>query len=155
MKIYQLLTKQTVKARLAVSTKEETLDAVINLLSPSVNPSQLEQIRTAVKERESIMSTGVGKGLAIPHAKVLGLVENYAAFALLENGIDYHSIDNAPVQLVFLIVGPVSHNSEHIKLLSRISRLMNNDDFRQKLYDSADEESIISAFKEEEERFFN
>jgi mannitol/fructose-specific phosphotransferase system IIA component (Ntr-type) len=155
MKIYQLLTKQTVKARLAVSTKEETLDSVINLLSPSVNPSQLEQIRTAVKERESIMSTGVGKGLAIPHAKVLGLVENYAAFALLENGIDYHSIDNAPVQLVFLIVGPVSHNSEHIKLLSRISRLMNNDDFRQKLYDSADEESIISAFKEEEERFFN
>lgn len=155
MKIYQLLTKQTVKANLAVSTKEQTLDAVINLLSPFVEASQLETIRIAVKDRESIMSTGVGKGLAIPHAKVTGLEMNFAAFALLENGIDYNSIDNSPVQLVFLIVGPASHNSEHIKLLSRISRLMNNDDFREKLYNCADEEAIIEAFKLEEERNFN
>ena len=155
MKIYQLLTKQTVKAKLAVSTKEQTLDAVIDLLSPLVDNSQLETIRVAVKERESIMSTGVGKGLAIPHAKVSGLAINFAAFALLENGIDYSSIDNAPVQLVFLIVGPDTHNSEHIKLLSRISRLMNNDDFRETLYACPNEEAIIEAFKLEEERYFN
>jgi mannitol/fructose-specific phosphotransferase system IIA component (Ntr-type) len=155
MKIYQLLSKQTVKAQLAVSTKEQTLDAVINLLGPLVDSSKLETIRLAVKERESIMSTGVGKGLAIPHAKVPGLDSNFAAFALLENGIEYSSIDNAPVQLVFLIVGPATHNSEHIKMLSRISRLMNNDDFREKLYECSDEEAIIEAFKLEEERYFN
>lgn len=155
MKIFELLTPETVVTKSTCSSKEQLLDTIINLLKPKVTDEQLDLIRFAVKERESIMSTGVGKGLAIPHAKVNGLPTNYAAFALIQDGIDYSSIDEQPVHLVFLIVGPAAQNSEHIKLLSRISRLMNNDDFREQLKQCTNSDEVIQAFKNEEQRFFS
>lgn len=154
MKLFELLTPDTVLTKTNCSSKNELLDTMINLLSPKVDATQLETVRSAVKERESIMSTGVGKGLAIPHAKVGGLQQNLAAFALIQEGVEYESIDGLPVYLVFLIVGPAAQNSEHIKLLSRISRLMNNDDFRITLQQCNSSAEIIEAFKQEEQRYF-
>ena len=154
MKIFELLTTETVLSKTSCASKDQLLDVMINLLQSKVSTEQLEQIRSAVKERESIMSTGVGKGLAIPHAKVNGLTSNFAAFALIQDGIDYESIDSLPVHLVFLIVGPAAQNSEHIKLLSRISRIMNNDDFREMLQNCTNPAEIIDAFKQEEQRYF-
>src|SRR5690606_31889733 len=107
-----------VSAKLKVSTKMEAIDSLIDLLASSVSSDLLKKIRVAVKERESIMSTGVGKGLAIPHAKVAGLASNLAAFAILDEQINYDSIDQQPVKMIFLMVGPTTQNSEHIKMLS-------------------------------------
>ncbi|TNE73098.1 PTS sugar transporter subunit IIA [bacterium] len=154
MKISQLLTENCVSVKLQVSQKAEAIDSLINLLSDSVSADLLEQIRIAVKERESIMSTGVGKGLAIPHAKVSGLEKNLAAFAILENAVEYESIDHQPVKMIFLMVGPTTQNSEHIKLLSRISRLMNNELFREKLIACDSEASLVQAFTDEENQYF-
>lgn len=155
MKIYQLLNKNTVKANVKVESKAELLDFIVDLLSSEISSEFLPKVRAAVKERESIMSTGVGKGLAIPHAKLPELPTNYAAFVQLASGINYDSIDGQPVKMVFLMVGPSNQNSEHIKLLSRISRLMNNDDFREKLLNCKNEVELISAFEIEENKLFN
>jgi fructose-specific phosphotransferase system IIA component len=154
MKISQLLTEKVVSVKLTAASKMETIDALINLLNHEVSADLLEQIRTAVKERESIMSTGVGKGLAIPHAKVSGLDRNLAAFAILEQAVDYESIDMQPVNMIFLMVGPTSQNSEHIKLLSRISRLMNNELFRERLHNCTSNADLVEAFVKEEEQYF-
>lgn len=155
MKIYELLNKNTVKANVKAESKEDLLNFVVDLLSSDIPSEQLVRVRAAVKERESIMSTGVGKGLAIPHAKIPELTKNFAAFVQLAEGVDYDSIDRQPVKMVFLMVGPSNQNSEHIKLLSRISRLMNNDDFREKLLSCKNELELIATFEAEENKLFS
>jgi fructose-specific phosphotransferase system IIA component len=150
MRISDFLSSANVFPRLQVSDKEEairTLSAAIAKQTPGTSEETLYQ---AVMDRERIMSTGVGKGLAIPHGKVNGLESSEMAFARLVNPIDYGSIDQAPVSLVFLVVGPDSQSSHHIRLLSRISRLMNNDAFRNALSACTTADEILAHFRQEE-----
>src|SRR5690625_7045173 len=89
MTIFSLLTEETVLAGLKVDSKEELLNRLVDLLGHQVeSQEQLEAIRKAVFVREGIMSTGVGKGLAIPHGKAPGITENYASFATLEEPVE-------------------------------------------------------------------
>jgi len=155
MNIYSLLSKETVLPKLKVQDKDALLNKLVNLLEDQVDKSQLESIREAVFEREEIMSTGVGKGLAIPHGKAEKITENYASFAILAEPVDYESIDAKPVQMVFLLVGPQAKNSAHIKLLSRISRLMNSSSFRKQLLKCQTAEEILNHFHEEEQQHFD
>lgn len=150
MNIFSLLSPETVLPNLQASDKNEVLEKMISSLEGEVSDGEIEKIRNAVFEREKIMSTGVGKGLAIPHGKASGIEQTYAAFALLDEPVDYKAIDNEPVNMVFLLVGPQASNSLHIKMLSRISRLMNNSAFRERLRKCASAEEIIDQFKEEE-----
>lgn len=154
MNIISLLNKETVLPNLKAGGKEELLNKLIQTLDSRVSPAELEEIRAAVMEREKIMSTGVGKGLAIPHGKAPGIENNHAAFAILEKPVDYQAIDDQPVSMVFLLVGPQGSNSLHIKTLSRISRLMNNADFREKLENCDTPEQILHVFREEEKGYF-
>ena len=154
MNIYSLLSKDTVVAGLNVENKEELLNSLVDLLKGQVEESQLESIRNAVFEREEIMSTGVGKGLAIPHGKSSDISESYASFAILDEPVEFGSIDDQLVDLVFLLVGPESKNSVHIKLLSRISRLLNSSSFRNKLSGSQTGEEILACFEKEEMQYF-
>lgn len=154
MNIISLLNEETVLPDLEVSNKKEALDELVASFSDRVDEQEIEAIRKAVFDREDIMSTGVGKGLAIPHGKADGIKDNYAAFALLQNAIDYEAIDGEPVNMIFLLVGPQSSNRFHIKMLSRISRLMNNNSFREKLTDSSSVREIIEIFGEEERVHF-
>lgn len=152
--IISLLNERNVFSNLENRTKKEVLTTLIQSFADDLDEAELEAIRTAVFEREKIMSTGVGKGLAIPHGKAEGIKNNYAAFALLKTPIDYKAIDGEPVSMVFLLVGPKSSNSLHIKMLSRISRLMNNNSFRDKLKECNSSEEIVEIFKKEEEVYF-
>lgn len=155
MNLFSLLDEVTVLPNYEAGSKKELINALVDTLKQEVeNSEQLESIRKAVFEREKIMSTGVGKGLAIPHAKTQAVSENHAAFALLKEPLDFDSIDNEPVRLVFLLVGPESKNSQHIKLLSRISRLMNSGSFREKVLSCKNSEEILTAFRLEEEKYF-
>ena len=154
MKICKLLDQENVLCQLEASDKKDVIDKLIGTLGKKIDPKTLENVRKAVLERERIMSTGVGKGLAIPHGKCMGLDRNYAAFALLKEPVNFDSIDDQPVSLVFLLVGPESHNSTHIKMLSRISRLMNNSSFREQLLNAQSPEEITEAFNQEEAQYF-
>ena len=105
-------------------------------------------------EREKIMSTGVGKGFAIPHGKTNQVNEILGAFGKSTKPIDYQSLDQQPVHLVFLLVGKDNLVSTHIKLLSRISRMMNKDEFRNSLIEAKSQEEILDLFRKEEENYF-
>lgn len=155
MNLFSLLNHTTVLPNFAVGSKKELINALVDALEEKLeSEEQLEKVRKAVFEREKIMSTGVGKGLAIPHAKTTAVTENLAAFALLDEPLDFDSIDDEPVRLVFLLVGPESNNSQHIKLLSRISRLMNSGSFREQILACTSTEEILDAFQDEEEKYF-
>lgn len=155
MDIFSLLDRETVFPALHANDKAEILDKLISSLQNNVSNEEVEKIREAIMQREGIMSTGVGKGLAIPHGKTAGIQQTYAAFAILDEPVPYNSIDGEPVNMVFLLVGPQSSNSLHIKLLSRISRLMNNGEFRNQLKGCSSAEKIIDEFKEQEQLSFS
>lgn len=154
MNIYSLIDRDTILADLVVEDKEDLLNRMISTLVGKVTEIQLGDIRRAVFEREKIMSTGVGKNLAIPHGKVASVDEHLASFALLKNPIEFDSIDGKPVDMAFLLIGPEKKNSTHIKLLSRISRLMNNHSFRETLNGCSTVDDIFRAFQKEENNYF-
>jgi mannitol/fructose-specific phosphotransferase system IIA component (Ntr-type) len=99
------------------------------------------------------MSTGVGKGFAIPHGKTNSVTDIIAVFGKSKEPIEYRALDGEPVNLVFLMIGKDTLVSKHIKLLSRISRLMNNDEFREKLIKADSTESVLKIFEEEEQNY--
>jgi mannitol/fructose-specific phosphotransferase system IIA component (Ntr-type) len=114
-----------------------------------------EKVRKAIFDREGIMSTGVGNGFAIPHGKTDAVSDIVAAFAVTENPIDYESLDEKPVRLVFLLVGKDNLVGPHIKLLSRISRLMNKEEFRNRLLTLTTPKEILDTFRQEEATYLD
>ena len=154
MKISDILNEQLVVTGLKGSNKEDIISAMIDLVAATPKVLNKERVREAIFEREKIMSTGVGNGFAIPHGKTDAVSDIVAAFAVTKDPIDYQSLDEKPVRLVFLLVGKDNMVGPHIKLLSRISRLMNKEDFRKRLLEMKTAKEIIEMFRQEEATYF-
>jgi fructose PTS system EIIA component len=99
------------------------------------------------------MSTGIGKTLALPHAKSAGVSRPVIAFATLRESIDFDSIDNEPVRIIFLLATPEEMLAEHLKLLGRITRLAGREDVRQRLVLASSAAEVMELFREEEKDF--
>ncbi len=155
MKISDILNEKIIKTDLECTDKDDAINKIIDLASNSGLMLDVEKVRECVFEREKLVSTGVGKGFAIPHGKTDEIKDIVAAFAVLKDPIDFDSIDLEPVKFIFLIVGKESLLNAHIKLLSRISRLMNKDEFREKLEEAKSSEEVLKLFKEEEQTYFD
>ena len=155
MKVHELLKTNFVISELKNDSKEDIINELIDLFHNDPRVTDLEKMRSAVLDREKIMSTGVGKGFAIPHGKTNAVKEIVAAFGRTKNPIEYQALDNQPVNLIFLLVGKENLVSSHIKLLSRISRMMNKDDFRLKLSSASTSEEILELFRQEENSYFD
>ena len=155
MTIYQLLSPKNILLELEVDYKFDAINALVDTFVDVIENELLEEIREAIISREKIMSTGIGQGLAIPHGKTDAITQNYAAFARLKEPIEFNSIDSKPVQLIFLMVSPYSDQRSHIRLLSRVSTLMNYDDFRSNLLIVPNQEDLVELFKQKEFCQFN
>lgn len=145
--IYEMLGPETIRVGLDVRSKEEALNTLIDVLHDHPSMRDLEGVREAVFDREAVMSTGVGKGLALPHAKTPAVTGTVAAFATLAQPVPFDAIDDEPVQLIFLLVGTEEARSLHIKILSRISRLMNRDPLREKLLKARTVDQVVEIFR--------
>jgi len=154
MKISDILTDDLVVAGLEGTSKNDIIDAMVDLVATSPKVLDKEKVREAILERERIMSTGVGNGFAIPHGKTDAVTDIVAAFAVTAKDIDYDSLDEKPVRLVFLLVGKDNLVGPHIKLLSRISRLMNKEEFRKRLLTVTSPKGILEMFRQEEASYF-
>ncbi|HED38063.1 MAG TPA: PTS sugar transporter subunit IIA [Ignavibacteria bacterium] len=154
MKVLDLLKKEFTIAYLKGEKKEDVINELIDLFQKDARVLDIDKVRDCVLEREQIMSTGVGKGFAIPHGKTDAVTDILAAFGKTGKPIEYDSLDGQPVHLVFLLVGKDNLVSKHIKLLSRISRMMNKDDFREKLMHANSVDEILEIFGKEEENYF-
>ncbi|MHC1736519.1 MAG: PTS sugar transporter subunit IIA [Ignavibacteriaceae bacterium] len=154
MKLSELLSEEVIIPELSGKSKEEVINELIDLFKNDSRVNDIDKVRTAVMEREKVMSTGVGKNFAIPHGKTDAVKDILCAFGKSKFPIDYQSLDSQPVHLVFLLVGKDNLVSMHIKLLSRISRMMTKDSFREKLLDAVSKEDILEIFREEEKSYF-
>jgi fructose-specific phosphotransferase system IIA component len=153
MKVYELLETKNILTEFKSENKNEVINELVDLLKDDEHVLDLEEIRKCVFEREEKMSTGVGKGFAIPHGKTNSVTDILAAFGKSKTPIEYNSLDGEPVHLVFLLIGKENLLAKHIKLLSRISRLMNNEEFRKKLIEADSQETILKIFQEEEQSY--
>ena len=150
MKISDILEEKLVATNLPGNSKDQIINALVEIIAQSPKVIDKEKVRTAIFEREKIMSTGVGNGFAIPHGKTEAVTDIVAAFGITAEPIDYQSLDEKPVRLVFLLVGKDNLVGPHIKLLSRISRLMNKEEFRSKLLTVNTPLEVLNIFKQEE-----
>ena len=155
MKVSDILSEKIIEVNLEVKDKTDSINKMIELAGKSGNIDNIEAVSKCVFEREKLVSTGVGKGFAIPHGKSDEIKDIVAAFAVLKDPIDFDSIDGEPVKYIFLLVGKDSMLNLHIKLLSRISRLMNKDEFREKLSAAATSSDILKLFVEEEQSYLD
>ncbi|HEX2787252.1 MAG TPA: PTS sugar transporter subunit IIA [Ignavibacteria bacterium] len=151
MKISDILTEQTIMVNLDAADKTEAINKMVDLANNSGRVLNLERVRECVFDREKLVSTGVGKGFAIPHGKTDEISDVVAAFGITKKPIDFDSIDSEPVRFIFLLVGKDSLLNVHIKLLSRISRIMNKDEFRGKLLLAKNSADVLKLFQEEEQ----
>lgn len=155
MKISDILSTDVIAVNLETTDKEDAIKKVIDLGAKSKKILDIEKVSSTIFEREKLVSTGVGKGFAIPHGKTDSIEDVVAAFAITKDPIDFDSIDGEPVRFIFLLIGKENLLNTHIKLLSRISRLMNKDEFREKLLEAATPEEVLEIFKEEEKNYFD
>lgn len=150
MKICEVLNKSTIIPELKATTKEEAIDELLNVFSNDERVIDLQGVRFSVMEREKIMSTGVGHGFGIPHCKTNKVTEILAAFGKTKEPINFEALDGNPVNLIFLLIGKDNLVAPHIKLLSRISLLMNNDEVRESLNNAKTAEDIYAIFQSQE-----
>lgn len=155
MKISDILSSEVIEVNLAVADKDDAIRKIIDIAARSKKILDINKVTETIFEREKLVSTGVGKGFAIPHGKTDAISDIVASFVITGNPIDFDSIDGEPVRFIFLLVGKETLLNTHIKLLSRISRLMNKEEFRDKLLEAKTKEEVLSIFKEEEKNYFD
>ncbi|VAX20200.1 PTS IIA-like nitrogen-regulatory protein PtsN [hydrothermal vent metagenome] len=151
MKIVDFLRKESCVASLSSLVKEDVLKELCDLLSKNGDVDDGEAIFDAVIKREQLGSTGIGEHVAIPHAKSPGVKNLVAAFGLSKEGVDYVSVDDKPVRIIFLLVASDNATGAHLKALARISRLLKKQDFRKKLENVSSSEDIYSIIAQEDE----
>ncbi len=151
MKINQILKKESIDVNCLIEEKDKLLDYLIELIDDKSEVFDRKQAKKDVLERESIMSTGVGKGIALPHAKTNASQNSSAALCIIRNPIDFDSLDGEPVNIAFLLLGPENNVGLHLKLLSKVSRLLNNDSFRLQLLDCKSSDDVLKLFNSMEE----
>ncbi len=150
MGIHDLLQDGAVRVHIPGGSKTEVLNQLINLLEDHPEVTDFDGMRAGIMKRESMMSTGVGNGLALPHAKTASVKGMVAAFATTAEPVPYDAIDGMPVRMLFMMISTERAKSQHIKLLSRVSRLMNDAAFRERLLEAKRAEEILKIFQEGE-----
>jgi len=139
MEIADLIGPNSVIADLRATSKKQALQELAERAA-AVTGLHERQIFDVLLERERLGTTGVGNGIAIPHGKLAGLKKLHGVFARLSTPIDFESIDERPVDLIFLLLAPETAGADHLKALARVSRLLRDQSVCEKLRktDSAD-----------------
>lgn len=153
MKITELLSKDTIILNLKSATKADVIDELINKLNKAGKLNDKEEYKKAILKREEQFSTGIGDGIAIPHAKTAAVKVPALALGLSDKGIDYDSLDGNDANIFFMIAASEGAHNDHLETLSRLSTMLMNEDFRKALLNSKTEQDILALIdKQEAER---
>lgn len=150
MLLSELLTPDRVRVPLRGDSKEALLQELVGVLGSAGAITGPEQVLQAVRERERVLSTGVGSGVAIPHGKSEGARQLSMAAGVTREPVEFDALDGEPVSLLFLLVGPDAAAGQHVKALSRISRLVRRDSFRERLVAARTPEEFVAIVAEAE-----
>ncbi len=150
MQLTELLSPERIKIPLVSSSKDDILAELVEVVARNASVRDTDGILRAVREREEVLSTGIGSGVAIPHGKSSAVTDLSLVAGVQPEGIDFEALDGKAVNLFFLLVGPESAAGQHVKALSRISRLLRRDSFRVRLTEATTPEQFYSIIAEAE-----
>ncbi len=153
MKIEEILQKDCISAEIKSTTKPDTIRELSGLIAaahPQISADELEQVLT---EREHLGSTGIGNGVAILHGKLPSLQNIVTGFGRSTEGIEFEAQDGAPVHLFFVLIAPKSSASLHLKAMARLSRLLKDSHFRNRLFEGDSAEKIYNVIITEDQKF--
>ena len=154
MNIMGFLDEHAVTTDVKSQNKEDVIRELVELLmrASSIKDKDVNKLVQILLKRESLGSTGIGQGVAIPHGKSDCVSKLVAAFGVSHTGVNFDSLDGEPVYLFFLLVAPEDSAGPHLKALARISRLLKDKHFRDGLRAAKDEKSLLKIIREEDER---
>ena len=147
MNIVDILAPQGVFQRLKAANKKKLLLDLAHRAAPLIGGKE-DKIFETLWEREKLATTGVGHGVAIPHGRLPKLERITGVFVRLEEAIDFEAVDDAPVDLVFLLLTPEEAGADHLKALARVSRLMRNTGMCEKLRAAPDKAALYALLTE-------
>jgi fructose-specific phosphotransferase system IIA component len=150
MILTQILKPACVKVPLDGKDKESVIKELVELLDANSLLLDKNEVLQAVLSRENTRSTGIGSGIAIPHGKCKGVRDLVMAMGISPKGIDFQSIDGKPVFILVLLVSPIDKTGPHIQALARISRLMLDEEFKNKLQNAASAEELYNLISVKE-----
>ena len=154
MNIMGFLDDRAMTTKVTAREKEHVIRELVQLLvgSGAIKEKDVSKLVQILMKRESLGSTGIGQGVAIPHGKSDCVTSLVAAFGVSHDGDDFDSLDGEPVHLSFLLVAPEDSAGPHLKALARISRLLKDKHFRDSLRMAKDEKTLAKIIREEDER---
>lgn len=154
MVLTDYLNKKTILINPPVKDRWELIESMLDVAikNKAVKSEYRETIKKTLFEREKSMSTGIGKGVAIPHCSCPYVDDVVMILALSKKGINFDSIDNLPVHIAILLIVPKDKISQHIKTLANIAKLMSDDALREALSNAKDAQDIIKILKEYEQK---
>jgi mannitol/fructose-specific phosphotransferase system IIA component (Ntr-type) len=147
----ELLSADRVKVPLSSRTKTGVLEELVTLAADGRSGEDAAAILASVREREQVLSTGIGSGVAIPHGKTPHIDQLVLAAGVSREPIDFDALDGKPVRLFFLLVGPESASGAHVKALSRISRLLRREQLRSELMSAGSADAFLRLIHASEE----
>ena len=155
MRITDLLDKRSISLDAAPKTKSEALDMAVDLMVKSEKISDREAYRKQVYLREEESTTGIGLGIGIPHGKCDAVDKPGLAAMVVKNGVDFEALDDAPVTLLFLIAAPNTEDNVHLEVLSRLSSLLMDENFRKELIKAKSKEEFLEIIDNAEKKAHN
>lgn len=152
MRIIDLLKPESIDLNAQVTTKKGAIDHLVSLMDKGGHLSDAEAYKKGVLAREEEGSTGIGEGIAIPHSKNAAVREPGLASMIVRDGVDYESLDDEPAKVFFMIAAPEGGANVHLEVLSRLSRMLMDDGFREHLMQAESVEAYLSVINEAEQR---
>lgn len=154
MNISELLSRETIRLDLKAKDKKEVINQLVDVLNDAGKLLDKETYKQEIWRRENSSSTGIGDGIAIPHAKTNAVSKSALALGIFREGVEFDSLDGEPVQITFMIAAPEGANNEHLETLSKLSVLLMNPDFKKGLLKAKSEKEvldIIDSFENSED----
>jgi len=154
MEIMNFLSKKAIITDIKSVKKEDVIKELVDTLiaADEIEKRCRNKLIDALMTRESLGSTAIGQGIAIPHAKSDCVDKLVAAFGISKKGVDFDSLDGEPAYIFFLLVAPQDSAGPHLKALARISRLLKDKYFRDSLRSCTDDKAIIKIITQEDEK---
>jgi fructose-specific phosphotransferase system IIA component len=146
----ELLSIERIRIPLQATTKDDVLVELVDVCANGNNVEDRQDMLRAVREREAVLSTGIGHGVAIPHGKSASVGRLLMAAGRTAQPVEFDALDGEPVSLFFLLVGPEAAAGPHIKALSRISRMVRQDEVRQRLIAAQSPEEFLQILQDVE-----
>lgn len=154
MRITDLLSKESIKLNLSSKTKQEVIDEMVDLVNASGNLNNKDEYKEAILAREELSTTAVGEGIAIPHAKTKAVKKACLGAGVTKEGIDYEAFDGSLSNLFFMIAAPDGANNTHLEVLSRLSTILMDEEFKNSLIDAKSVDEFLELIdKKETEKF--